>query len=811
MFLSTTLLYPLELALLCVGTGLLVDRLSGRFLPLALLPATGLAGLIAVSQLCTYAYPIAPATPYVAAAVALAGLLAGRGRARAILDAARERPWLLLLPVGAYVIALAPVLASGRASFSSYMALADSAVHLAGADYLLHHGQHYAHLDLRNSYGQVINNYYNSNYPSGADTAFGASAMLVGLPLIWAFQPFNAFVLASACGAAWLLARAGGLSRALAAVAALTAVLGALVYAYELFGSIKEVTALGMILALGALVVIQERWLRSPGRGVIPFALIAAAGVSALGAAFGVWALLSALVLAPALVTALRDGGGTRRAALATLGLGVVVVLVAAIPVWTSAGGSVQVAEGIASTSNPGNLLHALRAIQLFGIWLGGSYKLEPTGASSDLTHGLVLLALVGAGLGVWQLWRLRALALLAWLGLMVLACLIVVESVSVWGGAKALMLSSPAVVLLAWAGVGALVGLRPRAAALACSGALGLALTAGVLVSDARQYHVSNLAPTGRYEELARLNTRFAGRGPALFTDFDEYSLYVLRDLDVGGPDFVYPPPAAAAAAGGHGLPVRLDRLAPPVFGAYPLIISRRDPLASRPPAAYGWCGRAPTTRCGSGLRRPLPRFAMWRWRATRRRQCAVLGRLASAGRAAGVRTLTVAAAPEVLGVPLRRSRRPSRWRAGRAGLVLGSAGRLRSTISIPTAGVWDVWVKGQLMRPLHVSIDGHELATVSGLLDGNSLVAGSARPIAVRLAAGTHQLELERGGSSLAPGDGGAAVLKSVLLTPAGGAGASLRVVPAAAWRSLCGGRYQWVELSRGTRPARPFAGQA
>ena len=84
------------------------------------------------------------------------------------------------------------------------------------------------------------------------------------------------------------------------------------------------------------------------------------------------------------------------------------------------------------------------------------------------------------------------------------------------------------------------------------------------MLVSDASQYHVSNLAPTARYEELARLNSRFAGQGPTLFTDFDEYSLYVLRDLDVGGPDFVYPPPAAAAAAGGHGRPVRLDRLAP-------------------------------------------------------------------------------------------------------------------------------------------------------------------------------------------------------------------------------------------------------
>ena len=806
MFLTTTLLYPLELALLCVGIGLLVDRLSGCFLPLALLPASGLAGLIAVTQLCTYAYPLAPATPYVAGAVAVVGLVVGRSRARVILRAARERPWLLLLPVGAYVIALAPVLASGRASFSSYMALADSAVHLAGADYLLHHGQHYAHLDLRNSYGEVINDYYNSNYPSGADTAFGASAMLIGVPLIWAFQPFNAFVLASGCGAAWLLARAAGLSRVLAAVAALTAVLGALVYAYELFGSIKEVTALGMILALGALVVIRERWVGSAGRGVIPFALIVAGGVSALGVAFGVWALLSALVLVPTVVAALLHGGGARGRALLTLGLGVVVVLLAALPVWTSAGGSVQVAEGIASTTNPGNLVHALRAIQVFGIWLGGSYKLEPTGTSAALTHGLVLLALAGALLGVWQLWRLRALALLAWLGLMLLACLIVVESVSVWGGAKTLMLSSPAVVLLAWAGVGALIELRPRALALACSGALGLVLTAGVLVSDARQYHVSNLAPTGRYEELARLDSRYAGRGPTLFTDFDEYSLYVLRDLDVGGPDFVYPPPAAAGAAGGHGRPVDLDRLAPSVLAAYPLIISRRDPSASRPPAAYRLAWQGAYYQVWQRVPGAPVAARHVTLRGDSARQCARLGRLAGSRQGAGAPTLTVARAPVVVQVPLGRSLRPPRWRPGRGGLVLGSAGRLRSTISIPTAGAWEVWVKGQLMRSLHVSIDGRELATVSGQLDGNSLVVGSAPPIPVHLGAGTHQLELQRGGSSLAPGDGGAAVLNSVLLTPAAeGGGAGLHAVPVASWRTLCGGLHQWAELSRsiGQRP--------
>ncbi len=73
---------------------------------------------------------------------------------------------------------LAPVLFAGRPSFSSYMVLTDSALHMLGADFLIHHGQDYAHLDLRNSYGQYINSYYNTSYPSGADTLFGGSALL---------------------------------------------------------------------------------------------------------------------------------------------------------------------------------------------------------------------------------------------------------------------------------------------------------------------------------------------------------------------------------------------------------------------------------------------------------------------------------------------------------------------------------------------------------------------------------------------------------------------------------------------------------
>ena len=63
MLVLTALVYPCVLAFLCVGTGLLVDRASGGWLPGMLLGAVGAAALIAVSQLTTYLAALAPATP----------------------------------------------------------------------------------------------------------------------------------------------------------------------------------------------------------------------------------------------------------------------------------------------------------------------------------------------------------------------------------------------------------------------------------------------------------------------------------------------------------------------------------------------------------------------------------------------------------------------------------------------------------------------------------------------------------------------------------------------------------------------------
>ena len=153
-------------------------------------------------------------------------------------------------------------------------------------------------------------------------------------------------MLALATGPAWLLARRMRLSRPWAMLAALTAVLPALVYAYVLFGSIKEVTALTMILTLGALVVVHRRWLYGPASGAIPFALVFAAGVSSLGLAFGAWGLVAVGVLAVLALAGVRRGHAGPGGALAVLALaGALTALLAAWPTWRQASASLRVAK----------------------------------------------------------------------------------------------------------------------------------------------------------------------------------------------------------------------------------------------------------------------------------------------------------------------------------------------------------------------------------------------------------------------------------------------------------------------------------
>jgi len=796
MFVLTTLVYPCVLALLCMGAGLAVDRMSGGYLPGALLPAVGVAALIAVSQLSTYIAAVAPSTAYALAAVAAAGFALGWRRVQTFARGWREhRWWQLAIGVLAYVIALAPVLFAGRPTFSAYQSLTDSALHMLGADYLMRHGQEYAHLDLRNSYGQYIHSYYATGYPSGSDTLFGGSAFLLGLPLIWAFQPFNAFVLATATGPAWVLVRRMGLAGGWAALAALTATVPALVYGYELIASVKEITSLGMILTLGALVALHARWLWRR-TGVIPPAIVLAAGASALGVGFGAWGLAAAVVVG---VVAIRDVMASRHSArqllllIATAGA---FILLCALSTWIDLAGSLHVAQSIASTSNPGNLSAPLRPVQTLGTWLVGSYEQAPAGAHLTLSYAIALVTLIAVVLGALRVVYMGEYALAGWIGLTLAAGAGLAVYSTAWVSAKALVLSSSVLVLLAWAGIAALrASANPRWLRIAAV-LVAVALVGGIAASDAMQYHASDLAPTARYEELASLNKRFAGRGPALFTDFDEYALYELRDLDVGGLDFMYPP-LGLRLTRGHGSPIDLDRVPPAAWGAYPLIVTQRDPLASDPPSAYrlAWQGTyyemwqrrpgAPTAIAHLGLS------------STRPAPCASVARMARIAESHDGAQLIAASPPETVMLDIAGAGHPS-WTYTHPGLVLSGAGELSAVFELPHGGAWEMWLQGELMPSVQVSVDARHIASIGGQLAGNPHNPDTMTPLRVTLSAGKHRLTITRGGANLAPGDGGEAILHEIFLTPANEPDVdTLHTTPTAQWRELCGRRLDWIEV--------------
>ncbi|HWH11068.1 MAG TPA: hypothetical protein VG165_08065 [Solirubrobacteraceae bacterium] len=798
MFLETTLVYPVVLALLCIGTGLLVDRWSGQTLPGVLLPAVGVAGLIAVSQLSTAAASTAPATPYVLVAVAVVGFGLGWPRLRRLAGKRRAAGSAIGLPVVVYVIALAPVLLAGRPTFSSYGVLPDSAVHMIGADFLVHHGQDYTRLDLGNSYGEYLRAYFNTSYPSGADTLFGGSALLLRLPLIWAFQPFCAFAIAVAAGPAWLLVRRLGLSGWAAGLAAVTSTLPAIVYGYVLVGSIKEIVSLAMILTLGAFVCERPAWLRGPVTAVIPFAVVTAAGISSLGVGFGAWVIAAVLVLVVWLGLEIRDGRvGVVRSLMLSL-VGAVTLIVCAFPTISDLSGSLSVATGIAATANPGNLKVPLRTEQIVGPWLVDSYRHRPDrGFARDLTYALIALTLAAAAAGVAELIRRRSYALGGWLGGMLVVWGGLTAYGTTWVDAKVLMITSPVIMLLAWAGVAGLW--RSRSAWRVLAVAVGFVLVGAIAASDAIQYRGSDLAPTARYDELASLNVRFAGQGPTLFTPFDEWSLYELRSMDVGGPDFVYPPKRLTGVAAAHGSLVNLDRVAPAAFAGYPLVITDRDPRQSRPPAAYRliWEGTyyevwrrdpgAPTALAHLGLSGVQPAG------------CTHIGALAAKAEAAGASLVAAIPVRRVtidLGQPLYSGW--SRDAVASVGLVMTPFGHLTADFRVPTAGVWNVWLQGEIMPTIAVSVDRHALGKISGQLDGSEFNPDTMTPFPVRLAAGVHVLRISRGGRSVAPGNGGSALLHAAFVTPAG-AGEKLETRSASSWRSLCGRPYDWIEAVR------------
>ncbi|HEV2770902.1 MAG TPA: hypothetical protein VGV40_12015, partial [Solirubrobacteraceae bacterium] len=343
---------------------------------------------------------------------------------------------------------------------------------------------------------------------------------------------------------------------------------------------------------------------------------------------------------------------------------------------------------------------------------------------------------------------------------------------------------------------------------------ALTVVVSVGVLAGNANAYHDITLAPTERLRDLERIGERFAGRGPALYPAFEEYAEYFLRRSDAIGlvntagegplAPLAYRPQAAAQAgveaAGGRARQAwDLDDFEPAYLQQFRVLVLRRGPDASRPPATFRLARR---TRFHDVWWRPGPprpppmHVALPGWDAAGvQADCDELQRRAV--RIGAQARVAYAPAPRTSAADLGALGHSATWRKEPGSVVPYGPGWAQGALDLPEQGRYRLWLAGPTQRPLRVDIDGRQVATVQDAWS----YPRQWNPLGeVDMAGGRHTVRVEREAGSLAPGDGaGGMAVGPVVLELLDGRRGEVRHAPADAAGRLCrrAKDLDWIEL--------------
>jgi hypothetical protein len=778
--------FPLLLSALALGCGLLVDRTVGGSLPGTLLAPVGLAGIVVVSHLLTLTDTTADLAAPATVALALVGFIVSRARPRAIDWAAAGAA------AAVFCVYAAPVVLSGDATFAGYIKLDDTATWLAITDHVLEHGRDVGMLaDSTHEATLEIN--VGGGYPIGTFLPLAVGAALLPTDPAWLFQPFQCLLAAMLALALYELTGRLIECRGLRAAVAFVGAQPALLFAYSLWGGVKEIAAAALVALLAALLPwVVERL--GTARLAVP-ALVAAAIIAVLSFGGVVWL---ALPLLAALVAAVRSHP-PRQLALAT-GAFAALTAVLALPSLLTAEVFLRPAAGVVTSDQElGNLIEPLRVGQIAGVWPAGDFRVDPDDAG--LTSLLVVLTVLAASAGI-----AVALARRRWgpaaFGAGTLASgLVIVAAASPWIEAKALATASPAVLTLALVACAVVIERNLRAVGAFA----GAAIAAGVVWSNALAYHDVNLASRERLEDLERIGERIEGEGPALMTEYEPYGVrHFLREADAEGASELRRRVVYLRRGGflDKGASADIDAFGLSDVLVYRTLVLRRSPTASRPPSVYtrtmttgsyevwqrppGSEGRIVEHLALNGTDTPLGTP-----------ECAEVQRLARVAGPGGRLLASTLPAPAIHALG---PRAPAGWAPGSSQNVVvpGGSGELTVDIETPAAPV-ELWLYGSVRRTLVVTLDGDEVARIRHRLEpsGGYIPLGRIQPDA-----GRHRVGLRIEGSALKPGEGGGDPALGPLVTSvatADGPPPLIDAAPADA-RKLCREGIDWIEAVRG-----------
>ncbi len=814
-------LFPLVLGVVGLGWGALAERASGDELDSALLIPLGLATALVVAGTTTAFSAIAPATVTVVAAGAAVGLIFAWRRRR------WPGGWPLLAALGVLLVYGAPVLASGQATFTGYIKLDDTATWFNVIDNVISHGRSVA--QLPSSTYRLNFETANPAYPLGAFMLPGVGRALTGIDIAWVFQPYLACCAAAIALCLHALTAPLIPSPRLRALLAFLGAQASLLYGYSLWGGIKELTA-AFLLALGATLAAGLLRERPPNwRSLIPLALAAGALFQTLGAGAAGWIVVALIALVAGWLW--RRGEPRRgRAALVSAGWATALTAVAVVPLWvvfsqffSNRGDLINslFSSGQSAHTKLGNLYGPLNIFQLAGIWPVGDFRLTAPTIPSALWIGLTLLAAAG---GLFVSIRRRRFGIPFYVGVALVGCAVVYLSGGTpWVTAKAMALSSPALLTAALAGAGVLF-LRRRAI-----GALVIAaLAGGVLWSNALAYHDVTLAPRAQLAELQHIGKLLAGNGP---TFVNEYEVYADRHFLREGA------PVEPAEYRNVTLPLRdgasltesawadLDSFGLSTLEPYRSIVTRRSPVESRPPSTYRlvWQGRyyqlwrrpaVPETTIvahvplGESLKLPYcgraeagPYQPLCSINPVGTPPCSRIEALGSRARAVHGR-LVAYQRPAPIVARGDQTVWPAGWlhEVEEHTLVPTSPGTATSHIQVANSEPYELWLAGSFGRGFEVKVDGQHVGTVRNqLLPFNGYV-----PVAkVFLERGVHAIEVTYPRANLGPGSGWGefTYLSAIALEPTVRPPRALLEVPPAQAAQLCGRPLDWIEIVKRT----------
>jgi hypothetical protein len=805
-FLSAWVLFPLVLLLASVGCGLLVRRLGGGELPTLLVAPAGFALVVVICAFATSYGWLAPAAGPIVAAVAVIGFaLEKRGR-RLPRPRLQAGPWIwpVLAALVAFAAVGAPVFLTGSVGWTGYTRIVDIAFQFDFAQHLADAGRA-SPAHGNSSYNIVAAKLLGIGYPGGAQAALGTIANLTHTNVAWCYQAFLAFV--AAMGSLAIYSVLGRVTRngLLRCVGAAVAIQPNVLYGYTLEAGIKELTAAALLML--AVAMLAGRF---PGdgrrRSVVPLAVAVSAAFGAFSLGIAPW--LGLLLAGAFTVSLIRRSG--RRHVLESWALFAAVAIVISLPGLVTAAKLANVAGtavGGVVDLGLGNLAAPVSRWSSAGVWLTGDYRYPLTHTTSSHVFDAIVIALGVLGVlaaVIRRRWNIVLLGVTA-----PVALYYFVEHSTAWIQFKAFTITGAFAVTLAFTGAAVLQANRRRW--MSSLGWLaGLAVSAGVVYGNALIYHDTLLAPGARYHDLASISNRYAGQGPALDPYFDEYAEYFLRRE--GGSTLVNPAnltlgvrPGVPAPPGGQSFGWDLNQLVPSYIQGFPLIIQPRSPTASRAPSNYDlveqtqyfdvWRRDRPSATVLQHF--PLSSLPHERTPALCRVLTAAARRAGPGAEVAYAKTAVVAVTNPDQGI------HPDYWKTlGPGTLAAYGAGADQMRVTLPGSGRYSIWLQGSVGRPLTVYLDGKRLASIGyeERYPDQFLLLSSHT-----LAAGTHTLRLVRGGGSLHPGSGDAAIetisrtIGAIVFNREGSTANRVYLAPASRMGQICAAPvgYEWLEL--------------